>query len=588
MRTARVAAISVSGRAHTRISTVLRLAQLVKNAKKLTFRDPLAEDPSELAIEQAAAFEADASGFLSELPPAFRLDLDHDWAEPVVSAGSMSPVLQAQKCELAILANRLILKLYLPLLKDCSGNGGSKPTHQAVLSAINAAHMVIYASRMLHAVWRQTRPAAFEFYDFQRTLFDAAVVCAHAVIQQPSTLLAAEAIKSVAAALDVMRDLGPTHGEGSRGEAVRIVEMMKRKAEAARTASSGSGATTGMKRKRSPLEDERLSSGFQLPFVGASVSSLRADPPRPPAKAMNGMAKEAPGHESKSKSDAKRQAKEKDRTAKLSPVGIRARPPPGPAGPPTSRQRTGSVSSNAPPPSTPSGRAELSPAGSMPPSASTSQSTIVPSHSTVSQSSSVNGGYGNYSTRATPTPAHEPPPRDEYQMHYSSGDESNMVERRRFSSQSYADSPKAASLFDQASMQYPSPASYGTPPYYHQYPPPQGPPSGFEGGSMPPPTSLPPMGGLPPPAPMPPIDTQPGGGGMPMSAMPHGHAQYLSYEKASYESHMNRPPEHTRQLTHEYQPPPNPQSMSMSGSHGWLPPDASGGNDMWHEYKYIG
>lgn len=105
---------------------------------------------------------------------------------------------------------------------------------------------------------------------------------------------------------------------------------------------------------------------------------------------------------------------------------------------------------------------------------------------------------------------------------------------------------------------------------------------------MPPPTSLPPMGGLPPPAPMPPIDTQPSDGGMPMSAMPHGHAQYLSYEKASYESHMNRPPEHTRQLTHEYQPPPNPQSMSMSGSHGWLPPDASGGNDMWHEYKYIG
>jgi len=68
----------------------------VKNVKKHTFRDPLAEDPSELSIDQAAAFEGEVTSFLSELPPAFRLELDHDWSEPIVPSPSTPPVLHPQ------------------------------------------------------------------------------------------------------------------------------------------------------------------------------------------------------------------------------------------------------------------------------------------------------------------------------------------------------------------------------------------------------------------------------------------------------------------------------------------------------------
>ena len=96
----------------------LRLARLVKNVKKQTFRDPLGDDPNELSIDQAALFEADVTTFLADLPPAFRLELDRDWTEPSVStqAAPAKSALLAQKCELVILANRLILKLYLPFL----------------------------------------------------------------------------------------------------------------------------------------------------------------------------------------------------------------------------------------------------------------------------------------------------------------------------------------------------------------------------------------------------------------------------------------------------------------------------------------
>ncbi|CCM05634.1 uncharacterized protein FIBRA_07863 [Fibroporia radiculosa] len=566
-----------------------RLAQLVKNVKKQTFKDPLSEDPSELSIEQAANFEAEVTTFLSTLPPTFCLELHGDLADLSLPS-SVSPRLQAQKCELAILANRLILKLYLPFLKEASSAGAAR--HQAVFGTVNAAHQIINASRMLHFVWKQTRPAAFDFYDFGRALFDASVICAHAVIQQPTHMLAAEAIKSVGNGLDVLRELGASksgvegvRGEGNKAEAIRIVEAMRRKAEAARSGSSGSSnnATVGLKRKRSLLDDDR--SSFRLPFVGASVTSVRPDQSKTlisPSKVA--AAKDASIYDGKSKPDSKRQAKEKDRdkdkdkTQKYSPVSIRSRPS---QGPPTSRTRTASVSSNAPPPLNTNLRPESS-TPSVPPllpvSSSHSQGMI--QRSSAVESPSVTGFEHYPPPRPSNTPVNEQMQRDDYPMHYPSDED-----KRRYSSVSFADSPRTASLFDQASLSQPSPVSYSTgptPPGYFQYPPASGP--SYDHSALSQSHGLPPMAGLPPPPPM--LDP-PSAGGMTMSAMPP--SQYAQYDKQP-QYHMSRPPSHSRPMTHEYQPQPQPpsQSMPMSGSQGWLQPDLSGGSDMWTEYKYMG
>ena len=190
-----------------------RLAQLVKNVKKQTFRDPLGDDGTgagaadALSLDQAGAFESDVNAFLQELPPAFRLELTHDIAKaaPALPAGE-SAARAAQKCELAIVANRLIVKLYLPFLKEAAA--ARRACHQAVFGTINAAHNVIGAARALHAVWARTRPAVFDFYDFGRTVFDAAVVCAHAVVQEPMSLIASEGVKNVVCALGILRDIG--------------------------------------------------------------------------------------------------------------------------------------------------------------------------------------------------------------------------------------------------------------------------------------------------------------------------------------------------------------------------------------------
>jgi hypothetical protein len=123
-----------------------RLAQLVKTMKRRTCKDP-SSDPRELAytLEQAAGFETEVRQWLAELPQPFWLDksaadgvrradgnvmLPLDMStSPMVSSSltTTSPILVAHRCELAITANRLILKLYLPFLRPGACNNAFPP-----------------------------------------------------------------------------------------------------------------------------------------------------------------------------------------------------------------------------------------------------------------------------------------------------------------------------------------------------------------------------------------------------------------------------------------------------------------------------
>ena len=521
--------------------------------------------------------------FLADLPPAFRLELNRDWADPAVPLPPTyaESALFAQKCELAIVANRLILKLYLPFLKDGHSGAGK---HQAVLATLNAAHAIIYASRVLHSVWATTRPAAFDLYDFGRALFDAAVVCAHAVVQQPASLFASEALKGVGAALEVLRALGAdASADTNRADAVRVVELMKRKAESAR-ANGGSSSGAGVKRKRDAVE-ERMEPGFQLPYVGPSVSSAKPDPGRSPTKVQSGAVNMkdmnvVPSDGSGRKE--KKQMREKDRDkGRPPPVGIRARPSQPPNG--MSRPRGASVSTHAAPVpipapvphSLPPPRHTATPASG--PSSAASSSTshmqaLPPPHA----APAVHDGYAQ---RAPPTPVHDHVAHDDFPMQFPGDD----VDRRRYGS-TFSDSPPGASMFDPASLSQPSPVSYAagpTPPgaYYQYAPAPQSAP-GYENAPPPmghPQNVAPPMGSLP-------MDASASQGGLAMSTMVDS-----SYGMQSYRpEHAQAMPPHEYHTQPQQQPPPQPQGMPMSSAHTWLPPEHGAGPEMWNEYKFVG
>lgn len=283
------------------------LAQLVKDIKRRSLRDSIQNDPAAheyFTLEQATSCANEIKQWLADLPFTFRMDVDSDCGAvqvprsdgatlPTANAGdpiNMSPVLMAQRCELAVTAQRLIMKVYIPFLRPSYGHGNSTSYYQATVGTFTAAHAIVRSLRALCSMWKQRpdlrgrrpMPALFSFYSFSRALFDAAVACAHNVIKDPNSVWVHTAFEDVSYALEVLRDpmlntaRGPMRGgvEGGVPEAIRIVELLQRKAESACHNSSGT-SSAGSKRKRDEIEAdvEQLRNGFRFPFVSASVVS---------------------------------------------------------------------------------------------------------------------------------------------------------------------------------------------------------------------------------------------------------------------------------------------------------------------------
>ncbi|KZO94686.1 hypothetical protein CALVIDRAFT_565430 [Calocera viscosa TUFC12733] len=242
-----------------------RLAQLVKKVRRSPFRD----EQNQPDIKAAMALAKEVKDWLDMLPPRFQLAAD----EAVASSGP--PFLVAQRCELASIANQIVLKIYHPFLRRVTLTEPDVPG-QAPIASIDAAHQLVFASKILHKVLRHTRPATYMFYSFGRQLFHAAVICAHNVIRGPVSIYRQPALQSLDIAIDIMRDpmlatgRGPARGgaEGSPSEALRIVEALRDKCDAAMRGK----LFIGSKRKHGDL-DPHLLADFQMPYVGAAVAT---------------------------------------------------------------------------------------------------------------------------------------------------------------------------------------------------------------------------------------------------------------------------------------------------------------------------
>src|SRR5260370_29735867 len=262
---------------------VVSLAQLVKSVKRRCPRDN-PNDSSESSIERAEQFESEVKTWLLELPKAFRFDTNNTEASSLSSRVPISPNLQAQRCELAIIGHQLMLKVFLPYLKICAGPSSDGVTRRVVSSVIDAGHTVFQAMRLFHSTWRQTQPAAFLFYSVGRTLFDTAVMMACAVIAHPSSASSTVAIDDVSAAIDIMQDTRMGSGRKSKHddrenlpEVVKIIALLKTKAEAKRAGDdivSSSPPAIGSKRKHDDFSDcSSFADDFELPYVGPGVKA---------------------------------------------------------------------------------------------------------------------------------------------------------------------------------------------------------------------------------------------------------------------------------------------------------------------------
>ena len=323
-------------------------------------------------LDESVELEGKINQFVSDLPTDYQLDLNSP--PSLEDEDSPTSLVLARSCELQIVANRMIISLYIPYLRTHSTN----PLHQAPFAITNAAHKIIQCMKLWQS--RRNCPGVRErgrwgsfgvYYEYGRILFDAAVVCACITIDGTGGTFAACLKGDVDSALEVLKNMEASKGAKHRGvgvgmpngaednvsEPVAIVEMLKQRVEA--------NKVVGTKRKRQDGETDVFRAGFRIPFVGAAVSAstlhpsplvppeftsdISPAPPRDPPQSISKVKvedrsddsisdkkrqkqklakdeRELPTDKRKLLAKAKPKDKEKDKETKYPSFGIRLRP----------------------------------------------------------------------------------------------------------------------------------------------------------------------------------------------------------------------------------------------------------------------
>ncbi|KAG9003786.1 hypothetical protein FRB90_011104 [Tulasnella sp. 427] len=185
-----------------------------------------------------------------------------------------------QACDLHIMANALIMRLWFPFVKDFLGRPSLQSHQNAALACSTAANSIIVASKYMITRFRSTHPLHFGFYSFGRNVWLAATLLASILISMPQIIWAATCRKGLDVALSIARDQLLSgkleNGVNPKYEVIQLLQQLKSMAE--RFSNAAGGLPTGSKRKADEhVETVKMRHGFQIPFVGLAAVSAAGE-----------------------------------------------------------------------------------------------------------------------------------------------------------------------------------------------------------------------------------------------------------------------------------------------------------------------
>ena len=212
-------------------------------------------------LDEAVALEGDIRTWVAELPVSLKLE-----SPPEPKPGGLKSVKHAAfAAELAIMANRLIIAVYLPLMRptqDPSTGEFSRartyaahPWSPASRATVDAAQCVVRAGRVLHRLLLDPSDVngsltmIRDYYPLSKAVLDATIICAHAAFGNGPTKsqdLGKAILEDVTVGLEVLVAMGP-----SDVETERIMATLRRKLE-------GSGVTLRLLDGARGVVDENL------------------------------------------------------------------------------------------------------------------------------------------------------------------------------------------------------------------------------------------------------------------------------------------------------------------------------------------
>ncbi|KAG8917473.1 hypothetical protein FRC01_002431, partial [Tulasnella sp. 417] len=155
-----------------------------------------------LTSDLANQLDNRVSNWRSALPTQYDIDF-HEKPEDTSFPGV--DTVDVQACDLHIMANVFLLRLWLPFFDEALSSS-SQSSQGVLLAATNAANAVIVASHHLVKSFQYTRPMSFGHYDFGNSVWLAAGILASVVTTKPDVIFSPTARRGVELAGEVFRN----------------------------------------------------------------------------------------------------------------------------------------------------------------------------------------------------------------------------------------------------------------------------------------------------------------------------------------------------------------------------------------------
>lgn len=293
---------------------MLSLLAIAKHAPARMFRIgliPRATDNADnLAATTAQNLADNTMQWLDELPERFKLDTSNvdfstaGFSHPPMTSlrpssemeeerNAAKALLTYQQCDMAFQGYHFLVRLFTPRLSSSVFPNSNRHTNvptssEKVMSAdrqlaglkvIQPALAIIHAAEVQLANAPDVSRAIYHTYLLPRRLFDAAVVLAYTAIQQPlyTSPVVLEAVRTARDILSRVLRVNAGGGDLSESyetEAERIVDLLLKRAEKAKTQCAPIMA--GVKRKHEEIEAEAdsIDTPFRFPFLGTGIVNV--------------------------------------------------------------------------------------------------------------------------------------------------------------------------------------------------------------------------------------------------------------------------------------------------------------------------
>ncbi|KAG8930199.1 hypothetical protein FRC00_001230, partial [Tulasnella sp. 408] len=164
---------------------------------------PYAQCEEDVTSDLATKLNAQVSSWRGSLPAQYEIEFRP--GEPKDTLFPASGTVDVQACDLHIMANVFLIRLWLPLFNNALADS-SQSSQSVLLTATTAAHEIIVASHHLITRFRDDRPMIFGHYDFGNSLWLAMGILASVVTMRSDVIYLSTAIRDVKIAGSLFRD----------------------------------------------------------------------------------------------------------------------------------------------------------------------------------------------------------------------------------------------------------------------------------------------------------------------------------------------------------------------------------------------